>query len=111
MRFLGLGLSDKVPDARTIWLFREKLSQAGMIGSLFVQFDGLLRASGYIAMSGQIVDASLVAAPKQRNGDDEKKALRQGLAPEDWKANPALPFQRQFQFLHQVLYGKYHTAY
>ena len=25
MRFLGFGLSDRVPDARTIWLFREKL--------------------------------------------------------------------------------------
>ena len=24
MRFLGFGLSDRVPDARTIWLFREK---------------------------------------------------------------------------------------
>jgi transposase len=26
MRFLGLGLSDRVPDPRTIWLFREKLT-------------------------------------------------------------------------------------
>ena len=24
MRFLGLGLSDRVPDAKTIWLFRER---------------------------------------------------------------------------------------
>jgi hypothetical protein len=29
MRFLGLGLEDRVPDARTIWLFREKLTTAG----------------------------------------------------------------------------------
>src|SRR5271163_5064848 len=29
MRFLGLGLSDRVPDARTIWLFREKLTTPG----------------------------------------------------------------------------------
>lgn len=89
MRFLGLGLSDRVPDARTIWLFREKLSRAGAIQSLFDQFDALLRASGYIAMSGQIVDASLVAAPKQRNSDDEKKALRDGRIPDSWKAKPA----------------------
>lgn len=27
MRFLGLGLDDRVPDARTIWLFREKLTR------------------------------------------------------------------------------------
>src|SRR5215467_12677655 len=31
MRFLGLGLEDRVPDARTIWLFREKLTTAGAI--------------------------------------------------------------------------------
>jgi IS5 family transposase len=57
MRFLGLGLSDRIPDARTIWLFREKLTKAGAIGPLFERFDATLRQSGYIAMSGQIVDA------------------------------------------------------
>src|SRR5499427_7117341 len=67
MRFLGLGLEDRVPDARTIWLFREKLTTAGAIKRLFEQFDAMLRQAGYIAMSGQIVDASLVAAPRQRN--------------------------------------------
>ena len=72
MRFLGLGLEDRVPDARTIWLFREKLTTAGAIKRLFEQFDAW--QAGYTAMSGQIVDASLVAAPRQRNTDDEKKA-------------------------------------
>lgn len=67
MRFLGLMLADRVPDARTIWLFREKLTRAGAIEGLFARFDAALRASGYVAMSGQIVDATLVAAPKQRN--------------------------------------------
>ena len=72
MRFLGLGLEDRVPDARTIWLFREKLTTAGAIKRLFEQFDAMLRQAGYIAMSGQIVDASLVAAPRQRNTDDQE---------------------------------------
>jgi IS5 family transposase len=89
MRFLGLGLSDRVPDARTIWLFREKLTKAGVIKTLFNRFDEAIRGSGYIAMSGQIVDASLVAAPKQRNTDDEKKAIKEGRIPQDWKAKPA----------------------
>ena len=35
MRFLGLGLPDRVPDAKTIWLFRERLTQAGAIERLF----------------------------------------------------------------------------
>ena len=89
MRFLGLGLSDRVPDARTIWLFREKLTKAGAIELLFKRFDATLRRSGYIAMSGQIVDASLIAAPRQRNSEDEKKAIKEGRIPDAWKEKPA----------------------
>ncbi len=89
MRFLGLSLSDRVPDARTIWLFREKLTEAGAIDTLFSRFDAALRASGFIAMSGQIVDATLVSAPKQRNSEDEKKAIKDGRIPDDWKDKPA----------------------
>jgi IS5 family transposase len=89
MRFLGLGLSDRVPDARTIWLFREKLTKADTIQPLFDRFDATLRAAGYIAMSGQIVDASLVAVPRQRNTDDEKKAIKEGRIPPNWNAKPA----------------------
>jgi transposase, IS5 family len=89
MRFLGLSLSDRVPDARTIWLFREKLTKAKVIEPLFARFDAALRASGYIAMSGQIVDASLVAAPRQRNTEAEKQAIKEGRVPEEWEAEPA----------------------
>ena len=56
-----------MPDARTIWLFREKLSRAGAIEVLFARFDQAVRAAGTIPMSGQIIDASLVVAPRQRN--------------------------------------------
>jgi IS5 family transposase len=89
MRFLGLGLSDRVPDARTIWLFREKLTRAGAIQPLFDRFDATLRAGGYIAMSGQIVDASLVAAPRQRTTPAEKDDIRAGRVPEGWRRKPA----------------------
>ena len=89
MRFLGLGLSDRVPDARTIWLFREKLTKAEAIGPLFERFEAVLRQSGYIAMSGQIVDASLIAAPRQRNTAEEKKAIKEGRIPDEWKVKPA----------------------
>jgi transposase, IS5 family len=89
MRFLGLGLSDRVPDARTIWLFREKLTQAEAIKPLFDRFDAALREAGYVAMGGQIIDASLIPAPKQRNTEEEKKAIKDGRIPEAWKAKPA----------------------
>ena len=89
MRFLGLSLSDRVPDARTIWLFREKLTRAEAIKPLFDRFDAALREAGYVAMGGQIVDASLIAAPKQRNTEEEKKAVKEGRIPQAWKAQPA----------------------
>ena len=56
MRFLGLGLGDPVPDAKTVWLYREALAKAGMVEVLFKQFDGHLARQGYIARRGQILD-------------------------------------------------------
>ena len=89
MRFLGLGLGDPVPDANTIWTFREALTKAGAIEGLFIRFDQQLRAQGYLAMSGQLVDASLVAAPRQRNSKAEKQAIKEGRVPEGWQDRPA----------------------
>ena len=75
---LGSGPSDLVPDAPKIWLFREKLTRAEVIKPLFDRFDAALREAGYVAMGGQIVDASLIPAPKQRNTEEEKKAIKDG---------------------------------
>ena len=84
MRFLGLGLADPVPDANTIWTFREALKRAGAVEALFARFDATLRASGYLAMGGQIVDATIVAAPKQRNTEAERAAIKAGEIPQGW---------------------------
>jgi transposase, IS5 family len=73
MRFLTLGLADSVPDANTIWTFREALKTADAIEAWFQQFDAALRSEGFSAMSDQIVDATIIAAPKQRNRIEEKK--------------------------------------
>src|SRR6185369_7166912 len=89
MRFLGLGLGDPVPDANTIWTFREALTKARAIEPLFALFDQALRAAGYLAMSGQLVDATIVSAPKQRNSKAEKQALKEGRIPDGWAEKPA----------------------
>lgn len=89
MRFLGLDLHGRVPDARTIWLFREHLTNARAIDALFARFDIHLRDRGYLAMGGQMIDASIIEAPRQRNTDAEKDKLKAGRIPEDWAANPA----------------------
>jgi len=70
MRFLGLTLGGRVPDAKTIWLLRDQLTEAGLVRTVFAQFDQFLRAHGFAAQKGQIVDASIVQAPRQRNRRD-----------------------------------------
>jgi IS5 family transposase len=87
-RFLGLDEGDAVPDETTIWRFREALTQAGAMKGLFARFDEHLRQAGYLAMGGQIIDASIVAAPRQRMTEEEKRIVKGGGIPEDWKARP-----------------------
>ena len=85
MRFLGLGLYETVPDAKTIWQFRETLKNAGVIKELFAQFNDLLVQKGLIAREGAIVDATFVEAPKQRNHREENQAIKEGRVPEEWQ--------------------------
>jgi len=111
MRFLGLRLADTVPDANTIWTFREALTRARLAGkpameALFERFDAALSAAGFLAMSGQIIDASIVAAPKQRNTDGEKREIKEGRIPADWAENPAKLRQKDRDARWTVKYTK-----
>jgi transposase, IS5 family len=94
MRFLDLELEDAVPDATTIWLFREALAQAGLIDRLFERFGQHLEAEGYIARGGQIIDATIVSVPKQRNTKEENEAIKAGKTPEGWEKQPAKDAQK-----------------
>ena len=95
MRFCGLGPGDRVPDANTLWDFREALIRADALDRLFTRLDRAISEAGYLPMSGQIVDATLVAAPRQRNTDAEKAAIKAGQsAPEIWPDQPAKAAQK-----------------
>lgn len=85
MRFLGLGLEDRVPDAKTIWLFRDTLTKADVAQKLFDGFAAQLEAKHLITRTGTIVDATFMDAPRQRNTRDENAAIKDGNIPEDWK--------------------------
>lgn len=87
MRFLGLGINDAVPDAKTIWLFRDKLTRGGVIAKLFKHLDKQLDKDGIIVHKGKLVDASIVSVPIQRNRREENKQLKEGTIPEDWQEN------------------------
>lgn len=85
-RFLGLGIEDEVPDATTVWRFRERLKELGLIEPLFDRFGDYLAAEGYQAKQGQIVDASIIPVPLQRNSREENRRIKAGEVPEDWSA-------------------------
>lgn len=70
-------------DATTIWLFREVPTGVEAIAKLFALFHARLKESGYLAMSGQIIRASLIAAPRQRNTEAERAAIRNGQSAEE----------------------------
>ena len=111
IRFLGLRLEDKVPDAKTVWMYREQLVQAGVIEALFEDFDGYLEKQGYLAMGGQIIDASIVAVPKQRNSRDENEKIKEGEAPEGWDSKPAKRSQKDTDARWTKKHGKSHYGY
>jgi hypothetical protein len=80
--FLGLDDGDNTPAETTIWRFREALVRAKAIDALFARFDAHLKGLGYLAMGGQIVDASIIAAPRQRMTDEERALVKGGGIPE-----------------------------
>jgi transposase, IS5 family len=111
LRFLGFDLGSPRPDANTIRLFREKLTEAGTLRVLFDAFDHRLRTNGYLAMGGRIVDATLVAAPKQRNTQEEKDAIKAGKqAHEVWPDEPAKAAQKDVDARWTVKFAKARVA-
>lgn len=88
-RFLGLKKSDKVPDSKTFWAFREQLIEKDVILGLFKTFNETLDSAGIFANEGKMVDASFVEAPRQRNTREENKHIKEtGTAPAAWKEKP-----------------------
>ena len=89
MRFLGLSLADRVPDAKTVWLYRDALAQAGKVEELFRQFDGYLARQGYIA----------------------RASIKKGENPEHWENKPAKRSQKDVDARWTKKHGKSHYGY
>jgi len=87
-KFLGLESGDKVPDEKTVWAFREKLTQKGLVEEIFVRFSNYLESKGLIINEGKMVDASFTVAPRQRNTREENKMIKEGKGDELWNDNP-----------------------
>jgi len=94
MRFLGLTISDRVPDAKTVWLYEDIMSKHELGKELFTLFFRELAAKGYIAEEGRIVDATFIEAPKRKNTAEQREKAKKGEVPEEWKDKPQKLLQR-----------------
>jgi len=94
MRFLGLQMESRVPDAKTVWLFRERLKERKLVEVLFARFHEQLAKRGYVARAGQMIDAPFVEVPRQRNSREENAGIKAGAPPEAWKQTPAKERQK-----------------
>ncbi len=86
--FLGLETGDKVPDEKTIWSFRERITKTGLVEELFEQFTSFLEKQELIFNEGQLIDASFTVAPRQRNTREENKKIKKGEGNDLWNDKP-----------------------
>lgn len=93
-RFCGFDSEDVSPDEKTIWLYREIFTRGGVIERMFDRFDHYLRTHGYESKKGQILDATLVEVPVQRNTEEENEKIQAGEVPEKWEKSPAKMAQK-----------------
>lgn len=87
-KFLGIDSYVQVPDAKTIWHYREQLKKHEIIHEIFSMFTEKLQNASLMLKDGAIIDASIVQVPRQRNTREENKQVREGDIPEEWKNNP-----------------------
>ena len=88
MRFLDLTIADDIPDSRTVWTFRERLTDLDLVEALFDLFIKELESLNMIVNEGKIIDASFVEAPRQRNSKEENTQIKSGEIPKSFTDNP-----------------------
>ncbi len=111
-RFLGLTLNDRVPDEKTVWDFRERLTNKELEKELFAVFHSKLEENELIAHKGKIIDASFVEIPRQRNTRAENKHIKEtGTAPENWNDKPNKKRQKDIDGRWTKKNGQRHFGY
>ena len=95
-QYLGLKLGDEVPDANTLWDFREFIEKDGQEGAarFFGVFHAVLEQGRFLAREGDMVDASLVEASKQHNSRNENNKIKAGKRPDGFNENTAKERQK-----------------
>jgi len=88
MRFLDLTIADDIPDSKTVWHFREQITDLDLVEELFDLFLKELEELNLIINEGKIIDASFVEVPIQRNRKADNELIKQGIIPESISSNP-----------------------
>ena len=88
-RFTGLADHRDLPDARTIWAFKEQLAKGGGATALFEVVGQQLAQAGLQAQGGQIIDATIVTVPKAHLDKEEKEIVKSGETPAHWSTKQA----------------------
>lgn len=108
-RFVGLRQSSHAPDRTTLWAFKERLIKAGATEKIFEAVNRQLDRQGYIARGGQMIDASIVVAPKQKLTRDEKEIVQHDAMPAEW--SPSKRRQKDVQARWTKKHGKSDFGY
>src|SRR6266566_1205116 len=111
LRFLGLTPESRIPDEKTIWLFRESVKARGLYEELFATFTGFLEAQGFCAQRGTVIDARIIEVPKQRNTRSENATIKEGLMPAEWEKQPAKKVQKDIEARWTQKNGKNYYGY
>ncbi|MBK8954151.1 MAG: IS5 family transposase [Saprospiraceae bacterium] len=92
--FLGIRGTDQIPDARTIWSFKNELSLKKADKRLFKKLDQLLHQNRVIINKGSIVDAHIVESEINRNSKEDNDLIKNGQIPQEWEDNPNIGRQK-----------------
>ena len=111
LRFLGLTPESRIPDEKTIWLFRESVKARGLYDKLFATFTRFLEARGFAAKRGTVIDARIVEVPKQRNTRSENATIKEGLMPAEWEKHTAKKVQKDIEARWTQKNGKNYYGY
>lgn len=83
--FLGIDLGHPIPDATTLCLFRQWMTEHGVQGALFQKVNAFLEERGLLVKQGTIEDATIVPTPTSRK--NAKQAFHDGEAGTTKKGN------------------------
>ena len=91
MRFLSVELAGSVPRCTHRLMFRETLKEHQLTKALFNRLNQALADIGVDLKSGQIVDATFVPVPIQRNGRENNALIKAGAIPIEWGQSSEQP--------------------